>query len=212
VDSRAVLETVLDIGVVNGAMLPALGMGVRKSGRTTALTTGEIQVLDATVTINYSLMRTATFENQIVAGPMSSGGDSGSLVVANDTASAVGLLFAGSDEATIFNPIQAVMDQLRIDIGKTKEDKSLNRQASIEKAQAVRLKYQDWLMSKANVVGVGVGLRHTGGKRTDSVALVVMVRRKVPAAALDPQDLLPLEIEGVPVDVKEVGEVAAITQ
>jgi hypothetical protein len=59
------------------------------------------------------------------------------------------------------------------------------------------------------VVGVGVGLRHTGGQRTDQVAVVVMVDRKVPLAQLRPQDRLPSEIDGVPVDVKEVGELRA---
>lgn len=62
-------------------------------------------------------------------------------------------------------------------------------------------------MSKANVVGVGIGLRHAGGKRTDDLGLVVMVRRKVPQVLLAPEDVIPTEIEGIPVDVKEVGDI-----
>jgi hypothetical protein len=91
-------------------------MGVRKSGRTTGFTTGEVTVLEATVSVSYGPGRTATFENQIVAGPMSQGGDSGSLVVAADSLQAVGLLFAGSEQSTIINPIQAVLDCLEVDL------------------------------------------------------------------------------------------------
>ena len=65
-------------------------------------------------------------------------------------------------------------------------------------------------MSKANVVGVGVGLRRRAGALTDDVALVVMVSRKVPNAQLAPEDIVPREIDGVPVDVQEVGEIGAL--
>lgn len=110
------LDEILDIGVVGGVAPPALGMAVRKSGRTTGFTVGEITVLDATVTVNYGADRNARFEGQIVTGPMSKGGDSGSLLVAGDTLLAVGLLFAGSEQATIYNPIQAVLDRLEVNL------------------------------------------------------------------------------------------------
>jgi hypothetical protein len=116
VNSADVLDEILEIGTVSGTVEAALGMAVRKSGRTTGLTTGEISVLDATVNVSYGTGRTAQFENQIVAGPMSQGGDSGSLVVAGDSLKAVGLLFAGSEQSTIFNPIQAVLDGLNVTI------------------------------------------------------------------------------------------------
>ncbi len=78
-----------------------------------------------------------------------------------------------------------------------------------QKASAVKRQYQDELMSKANVVGVGVGYQQIAGRRTDTVALVVMVTQKLPPHQLDPQDVIPTEIEGVPVDVQEVGELRA---
>jgi hypothetical protein len=114
VNDSDVLDEILEIGTVSGTLEATLGMAVRKSGRTTALTTGTINVLDATVNVSYGTGRTAQFDNQLIAGPMSQGGDSGSLVVAADSLKAVGLLFAGSDQSTIFNPIQAVMDCLNI--------------------------------------------------------------------------------------------------
>ncbi len=109
-----VLDDILDIGAISGVVEAELGMPLRKSGRTTGFTTDQVQVLDATVNVSYGVGLTATFEEQIVAGPMSQGGDSGSLIVHRDTQDAVGLLFAGSDQTTIFSPIQAVMDSLNI--------------------------------------------------------------------------------------------------
>lgn len=116
VNNADVLDEILEIGVVAGTIAPALGMNIRKSGRTTGLTTGQITVLEATVNVSYGPGQVAQFEGQIVAGPMSQGGDSGSLVVAADSLQAVGLLFAGSEQSTIINPIQAVLDCLDVEI------------------------------------------------------------------------------------------------
>ncbi len=115
-DNNDILAEVLGIGVVGGTTDATLGMSVRKSGRTTGLTNGEITVLEATVDVSYGSGRTARFDEQIVTSPMSSPGDSGSLLVAGDSLHAVGLLFAGSDQATIHNPIQAVLDCLEVEI------------------------------------------------------------------------------------------------
>lgn len=115
-DDRDILDEIREIGMVSGSLPASLGMQVRKSGRTTGLTSGEITVLDATISVNYGAGRTATFENQIITGPISQGGDSGSLVVAADELKAVGLLFAGSEQSTIVNPIQAVLDCLGVNL------------------------------------------------------------------------------------------------
>ena len=204
-------DDVLNIGTPDGVTSAALGMGVRKSGRTTSFTTGEVLVLDATVTVGYGYDRAATFEDQIVTSPMSRGGDSGSLLMAGDATLAVGLLFAGSDQATIHNPIQAVQDCLNIDITTAaSHSAAVEHQVTIDKIQSVKQSRQTWLLSKPNVVGVGTGLRHRDGKRTDQLALVVMVDKKVPKVLLSEQDLIPSEIDGVPIDVKEVGQLKAL--
>ena len=146
----------------------------------------------------------------IVTGPMSQGGDSGSVLIAGDTNKAVGLLFAGSNESTIHNPIQTVLDCLEIDLVHNAESKEpVIRRASAEEVQAVKEAHQEELLSKSNVVGVGVGLKQVGGKRTDDLALVVMVSEKLPEAQLAPEDIIPLVIDGVPVDIKEVGRLEA---
>jgi len=110
------LPEILDIGEVQGTVAPTLGMAVRKSGRTTGFTTGQVNVIETTVTVNYGDNRTARFEGQFVTTPMSQGGDSGSLLVDGETLRAVGLLFAGSAQATIYNPIQDVLEGLQIDL------------------------------------------------------------------------------------------------
>ncbi len=209
--ARPILESevsdeIMGIGEIAGVSLASLGMDVMKSGRTTAFTNGTINILDATVTVNYGGDRTATFNHQIVSSPMSQGGDSGSLLVEKASKQALGLLFAGSSQATLFNPIQSVLSLLKVDLI-TSGPKSINgRRSEIEKVQAVKESYQDLLMSKPNVVGVGIGLRQAGGKRTDQLGLVVMVQRKLPAAQLKPDEILPAQIDGVPVDVQEVGQ------
>ena len=74
-----------------------------------------------------------------------------------------------------------------------------------ERAQAVQAKYSDMLMSKPHVQGVGVGLATKDGQFTDQIAIVVMVDEKVPADQLAPEDRLPDELEGIPVDVQVMG-------
>lgn len=84
-----------------------------------------------------------------------------------------------------------------------------DRQAAYERVRAVKRTYEDELMAKANVVGVGIGLRQHGGRPTNEVALVAMVTHKVPRSQLKPEDVIPAELEGIPVDVQEVGEIRA---
>lgn len=82
---------------------------------------------------------------------------------------------------------------------------------AVQQAIAIKARHEARLMQKANVVGVGVGFREEGGKLTDQVALVVNVIRKLPKDQLAPEDLIPTEIEGVPVDVRETGEIRALS-
>ena len=116
INDEDVLDEILNIGEISGTAEATLGMAVRKSGRTTGYTTGTINTIEATVSVNYGPGQVATFENQLVAGPMSEGGDSGSLIVDANSQQAVGLLFAGSTQSTIFSPIQAVLDCLDVEI------------------------------------------------------------------------------------------------
>jgi len=77
-------------------------------------------------------------------------------------------------------------------------------------ALEVKRRHERELLRKANVVAVGVGYRAQDGQRTEEVAIVVSVRKKVPATELKPADLIPASLEGVPVDVVETGEIRAL--
>lgn len=94
---------------------------VQKYGRTTGLTSGRVDAINATVNVGYGDGKTARFVGQIVIRPgsFSAGGDSGSLVVVRggaDDRRPVGLLFAGSLVVTIVNPIDAVLDRFGVSV------------------------------------------------------------------------------------------------
>jgi len=109
-------DRIIDVGEANGTAPATLGLDVTKSGRTTETTHGNITLINATIQVQYG-SQIAVFEDQIVSGFMSQGGDSGSLLVTRyGGTKAVGLLFAGSDQATIYNPIQRVLDALEVKI------------------------------------------------------------------------------------------------
>jgi len=80
---------------------------------------------------------------------------------------------------------------------------------TMDDVQAIKARYEDALLSLPGVVGVGVGMRQRGGQWTDEVCIVVSVQNKRPADVLDPAEIVPHEIEGVPVDVLEVGDVTS---
>jgi hypothetical protein len=82
-------------------------------------------------------------------------------------------------------------------------------QATLDWIRRIKEKHEASLLSKKNV---GIGFRERGGQATDQMALIVSVLRKLPASEVSADDIIPTEIEGVPVDVKEVGEIRALSQ
>ena len=105
---------ILEIGLPKGTHEAMLGSLVQKSGRTTGHTWGAIRLIDVTVRVDYG-GRMATFTDQLVAGAMSSGGDSGSAVL-DEEGYVVGILFAGSYVTTVISPIRLVLDALGVEI------------------------------------------------------------------------------------------------
>ena len=114
INDNVVNSEILEIGEVKGVKSPEVGMKIKKSGRTTGLTRSKIKVIDASVEVKMSENESTVFSDQIVAEPFSSAGDSGSLILDEDN-NAVGLLFAGSNRATVCNKIDNVMNQLDIE-------------------------------------------------------------------------------------------------
>ncbi len=85
----------------------------------------------------------------------------------------------------------------------------MSQEDEMARATAVQQKYTDELMKKPNVVGVAVGLTKKDNLYTNRVGLVVLVRKKVPESQLAPEDVIPRQLDGVPVDVQEVGDIRA---
>jgi hypothetical protein len=81
---------------------------------------------------------------------------------------------------------------------------------NMQHALEVKRRHEQELMSKANVVAVGIGYRTRGGQQIQEVAIVVSVKNKVPASKLKPSDRIPATIEGLPVDVVETGIIRAL--
>ena len=110
-----VSDEIMEIGKIVGTKLAVLGMKIKKSGRTTGLTTGEITQIDVTADVQYGEGKTASFSDQIMAGSMSKGGDSGSAILDEDN-NLVGLLFAGSETTMAAGRIENVFELLDIHI------------------------------------------------------------------------------------------------
>jgi hypothetical protein len=123
---------ILEIGTISKNIVnAALNMKVKKSGRTTGLSSSTISGLNATVRVSYEnecaggTAFTKTYTGQIVAANRGqkflNSGDSGSLMVENVSANprAVGLLYAGSSTSAIANPIGEVLNFLSTKLGTT---------------------------------------------------------------------------------------------
>jgi len=106
---------IIDIGSPPvGTAEPQLGMKVVKSGRTTGLTEAYIMQIDVTVNVKYG-EQMARFTNQIMTSPFSQPGDSGSLVLDFERR-AVGLLFSGSPQVAVINPIASILSAFDVEL------------------------------------------------------------------------------------------------
>ena len=95
---------------------PPFGANVIKSGRTTGTTSGKIIGKNATIRVQYGAGKIATFTDQFISDAHSEGGDSGSSFIDVDNNSLIGLLFAGSSNITILNPIRYILNKWAISL------------------------------------------------------------------------------------------------
>jgi hypothetical protein len=147
-----------------------LGLAVKKYGRTTKLTQGQITGINATLTICYEVLiifcvKSATFVDQVIIEPgaFSGGGDSGSLIVTNPGLQPVGLLFAGSTAQTIANRIDLVLNHfgVQIDAGVTPPPAPLTDIAVTDVSGPVSTE-------QGNTVNVAVTVRNVGNQTVAS--------------------------------------------
>jgi hypothetical protein len=169
---------ILDIGDISKTINanPAVGLAVKKSGRTTALTTGSVTGVNGTFSVQYQAgcgsgkKETATFVNQVVFDNISGGGDSGSLIVENTATCPhpVALLFAGSSSTTIGNPIGAVLSALGVSFVGGTCPASIGSSTSgasdfaLQHAIDVQQRANAQLLQISGVVGTAVGMNASG--------------------------------------------------
>ncbi|MBL8150803.1 MAG: hypothetical protein JNN15_12835 [Blastocatellia bacterium] len=121
--------SILGIGTISSVVKPAsVGLTVTKSGRTTGITTGRVTAINVTSNVQYQSCENLTitqinFSNAIAiqanSGAFSAGGDSGSLIVTNNSCrQPVGLLFAGNSTTTLANPAATVLSRLGSRLGR----------------------------------------------------------------------------------------------
>jgi hypothetical protein len=107
----------------SGTGLPAssvaVGRAVAKSGRSTGLTCSTIEATNIATSVDYTVNCDGTgtkftnlYRNQIgvIGGDFSGEGDSGSLIVTQDTTTPVALLYAGSDTDSVGNPVADILN------------------------------------------------------------------------------------------------------
>jgi hypothetical protein len=95
---------------------PSVGLAVKKTGRTSGLTHGNILAVNVTIQVGYQ-RGVATFSGQIqTPGNFIRSGDSGSLMVTESGNNPVGLCFAGSSQASFANPIGPVLQALGVSL------------------------------------------------------------------------------------------------
>jgi hypothetical protein len=171
---------ILDIGVpCTTPANAAVGMAVAKSGRTTGFTSGTVQAVNLTVSIQYQTgcnsgkKLTISYANQVsvTPGTFIASGDSGSLLVTNDANhQPVGLLFAGSSSVAIANPVQDLIDAFTPQCGgafsfvggscvSSASSATIvgPTSAQLGVATMVKERHVARLMSDPAVLGVGVG-------------------------------------------------------
>lgn len=105
---------ILEIGPVEGTAEATPGLKVMKSGRTSAISRGEVQALGATVRVGLGDAGFAVFTDQIVTTAIAQPGDSGSLVVTDDEHKAIGMLSAGSAQATVVSKMENILKLLEV--------------------------------------------------------------------------------------------------
>lgn len=115
IDEESLVDpAILEIGAVTGVAEPRPGLQVKKSGRTTGVTSGVVKSVGTVLQVEMDKDEKVWFSDQVVTELASKPGDSGSLILDQENR-AVGLLFAGSEKMTVFNRIQNVMELLEFE-------------------------------------------------------------------------------------------------
>jgi hypothetical protein len=211
--------SILGIGVISSVPhQPSIGLAVEKSGRTTGVTTGTIQAVNAAVSVVYHKKCVpgkrfqVVFDNQVIIGgaSFSDSGDSGSLIVTGDSChQPIGLLVGGGSDNTSANSIGDVLGALNVSIvgnnvtcgtAEFTNGQTVSRESML-RANAVAIRHKAGIMSRRGIVAVGVG---ASADQPGEAAIVIYVNQ----AAVPPPPL-PTSIEGIPVRIELTDEFVA---
>jgi hypothetical protein len=215
---------ILGIGVACTTPKAAtIGMPVVKSGRTSGVTAGQVQAVNASVSVQYQVgcnqgkKFTIAYQNQVVVTPGTflQSGDSGSLMVTDDANhQPVGLLYAGSSSSAIANPIQDVVAAFLPKCGNAfafvgaacgasfaSAESAASNADTLATATAIKERHVAGLMASPAVVGVGVG----AADDPHELRLVIYLER---GRAHPP---IPTTLEGLRVRVIDTDRFVAMT-
>jgi hypothetical protein len=200
-----------------------VGEPVAKSGRSSSLTCSTVDAVQLQTSVSYQQgcnngkNFTITFTGQIAVagGTFSAAGDSGSLIVDQNTADPVGLLYGGSDTDAVANPVGEVLSALQDTqgnrptfvgsasthnvIGCTLPSSAVKTApasstvaisgAQLAQAQHARDMHAPELLANPYVqaMGVGASIDHPG-----ELAVIVLVNPAQPSVAI------PAQLDGIP--------------
>jgi hypothetical protein len=211
--------SILNIGTISSVpRQPSIGLSVEKSGRTTGVTRGTIQAVNAAVSVVYHKKCVpgkrfqVVYDNQVIIGAasFSDSGDSGSLIVTGDSChQPIGLLVGGGSNNTSANGIQDVLSALQVRIvgnnatcgtGELSSEHALSPE-SLLRADSVASRHKARLMARSGIIAVGIG---TSVDQPNQAAIVIYVNKSaVPLPAL------PVSIDGIPVRIELTDEFVA---
>ena len=85
----------------------------------------------------------------------------------------------------------------------------LNLSAECQSIANVQEKQESALLSKNNVLGVGVGHKIVAGENTGELCMTVLVETKLDKELLSKEDWVPAKVGGIPTDIIETGTIFA---
>jgi hypothetical protein len=209
----------------------SLGENVAKSGRTTGLTCSAVDAVNVATSVSYqtgcntgtTFSVTYTGQVSVSGGAFSASGDSGSLIVDQNTADPVALLYGGSDTDTVGNPVADVLAALADSQGNrptfvgtashavagcnlasnnvktTGAAAPAISPAQLMQAQRVRDVYAPELLANSYIqaIGVGASIDHPG----EPAVILVVNSGQIPSA-------LPDELDGIATRMVQAGAAA----
>ena len=72
-----------------------------------------------------------------------------------------------------------------------KDERAKSKEDHVKLLRKAKEEYKGLLISRPNVIGIGIGNRIKGGKELDEMVIKVYVKQKVPKNMLSKNDILP---------------------